>query len=128
MASSFHLACAWLLVAACSASSNHVVTDAGDETARHADAGAGDASPYEAAAPDASARDAGDAGDAGDTSDASMASPDAGFTCPVSVDLAAAACNACVTEYCDIPWCGCAQDTANLDDAGANGCQRYVTC
>jgi hypothetical protein len=119
MRRSGYLPCgALLLLAACSSSSsNNVSGDAGKDASAH-EAGSGDASMFESGPSDATAADAGS-----DASDAST------LACMLPVELTTeATCNTCVAEYCDPAWCTCAEDTANTDDAGHNGCERYAAC
>jgi hypothetical protein len=119
MGRSGYLACGTLLLlAACSSSSggNNVSGDAGDASVH--EAGSGDAFSFEAGPTDSSVADAG-----GDSSDGSM------LACMLPVTLSTGSgCNACVEQYCDPAWCTCAEDTANADDAGHNGCERYAAC
>jgi hypothetical protein len=120
MRRSGYLACgAVLLLAACSSSSgsNNLSGDAGKDASLH-EAGSGDASSYESSVTDSSAADAG-----GDAADAST------LACMLPVELTTeATCNTCVEQYCDPAWCTCAEDMANTDDAGQNGCERYAAC
>jgi hypothetical protein len=123
MRRSRYLACGAfpLLVAACSSASSGGgagSADAGSDGIVHHEAGA------DAAAYDASAGDAPYGQDAG-----SDAQDGAAPACDLPVVLAAdPVCNGCVEQYCDPVWCTCAGDTANVDDAGASGCERYVAC
>jgi len=111
------LLAAGLLGAACSSSSGSATApqDAGVD--------AHDAAVVESAAPDVGASDGTTPPDAG------AGDADGGLACSVPVTVStSAACDTCVADYCDPAWCTCAQDTANVDDAGANGCERYVAC
>jgi hypothetical protein len=122
MRRSRYLACGSLplLLAACSSSSggSNAPVDAGSDATHH-EAGGGDAASFDSGTGDASSGpDAGsDAGD-GET-----------LACTLPVELSTSTvCDACVEQYCDPEWCTCAEDTASVDDAGANGCERYVAC
>jgi hypothetical protein len=70
------------------------------------------------------AGDTGSGGDTGTTGDGG----DSGLVCQTAPDTGIVACNTCIQSSCDASWCGCAEDTANVDDAGVPGCIQYVQC
>ncbi len=120
MRRSRYLACGALaLLAACSSSSAGVSEATGDA----GDAGVHEAGPHDASTSDSSVTDSSAADAGSDASDAST------LACSLPVTLSTeAGCGACVQQYCDPQWCTCAEDTANTDDAGRNGCERYADC